>query len=229
MPRPVNSQAEMMRIPTWTKAASAYRDGCKSERNERDMLRRLYDWTMRFASGPYALTALVLVSFAESSFFPIPPDLLLIPMALAQRERALKLAAWCTVASVAGGVFGYAIGALLYDSLGRWLIELYGYSEKMEQFKAFYDEWGVAIIIVIGLTPVPYKLGAIASGFMGYNIWLFIVLSLLTRGARFFAEAALLKAFGEPMRNFIESRLEWIAIGSGFALVMGFVLVKLML
>jgi membrane protein YqaA with SNARE-associated domain len=190
------------------------------------MLRGLYNWTMRFAGKPYALVALVAVSFAESSFFPIPPDVLLIPMVLAQRERAFKIAAWCTVASVAGGVFGYAIGALLYDSIGLWLINAYGYGEKLEQFRAWYAEYGAWIILIKGLTPIPYKLVTIASGIAGYDFFMFVLLSLITRGARFFLEAWLLKVYGEPVRDFIEHRLEWITAAVGAALIGGFILVK---
>ncbi|MFT4077944.1 YqaA family protein [Rhodomicrobium lacus] len=190
------------------------------------MLRRLYEKTMRLAEGPRALLALVLVSFAESSFFPIPPDALLIPMVLAQRERAFKLAAWCTVASVIGGIVGYAIGALLYDTLGKWIIDFYGYGQNMDAFRATYAEWGAWIILIKGLTPIPFKLVTIASGFAGYDFWLFVLLSFITRGVRFFLEATLLHIYGEPIRDFLERRLEMVTAGFAAVIVSGFLIVR---
>ena len=148
------------------------------------MLRRLYAWTLARAESPHALLVLIAVSFAESSFFPVPPDILLIPMVLAQRKRALVLAAWCTAASVAGGIVGYGIGSLLYESLGKWIINLYGYANGVESFRQTYAEWGMWIILLKGLTPIPYKLVTIASGFSGYNFGLFVLLSIITRGIR---------------------------------------------
>ena len=118
------------------------------------------------------------MAFAESSFFPIPPDVMLMPMSLARPERAFLIAAWCTLASVAGGMLGYAIGALLYDSVGAWLIHLYGYGDKVEAFRAAYAQWGAWIILLKGLTPIPYKIVTITSGFAGYNFGLFVVLSV---------------------------------------------------
>lgn len=190
------------------------------------MLRKLYNWTIGFSSGPYALLALVGVSFAESSFFPIPPDVILVPMVLAQRERAFNLAAWCTAASVLGGLLGYAIGALLYDTIGLWLIQLYGYGDKVDAFRQAYVHYGAWIILLKGLTPIPYKLVAIASGFAGYDFFMFLVLSIITRGLRFFIEAWLLAVYGETVRDFIERRLEWVATVGAAVIVFGFVLVK---
>ena len=154
------------------------------------MLRRLYAWTLARAESPHALLVLIAVSFAESSFFPVPPDILLIPMVLAQRKRALVLAAWCTAASVAGGIVGYGIGSLLYESVGKWIINLYGYANGVESFRQTYAEWGMWIILLKGLTPIPYKLVTIASGFSGYNFGLFVLLSIITRGIRFFVFAS---------------------------------------
>src|ERR1700740_3296917 len=146
------------------------------------MLRRIYDWCIDAADKPYALWILAAVAFAESSFFPVPPDIMLLPMSLAQPKRAWWFATVCTITSVAGGVLGYAIGALLYDSVGAWLISLYGYGNKLEQFRAAYAEWGAWIILLKGLTPIPYKIVTIASGFAGYNFGLFVVLSIITLG-----------------------------------------------
>lgn len=181
---------------------------------------------MRIAEGPNALLALVGVSFAESSFFPLPPDTLLVPMILAQRQRAFVLAAWCTAASVVGGMFGYAIGSLLYESLGKWIINLYGYGQSIETFRDTYAQWGAWIILLKGLTPIPYKLVTLASGFAGYNFGLFVVLSIITRGLRFFLVAGLLYFYGEPIRGFLERRLEAVALVTVAIIVSGFVIVK---
>ena len=188
------------------------------------MLRKMYDWVMNLAGSRHAPVMLCGVSFAESSFFPIPPDITLLPMSLARPKRAWWFAAVCTVASVAGGVLGYAIGALLYDSVGQWLIHLYGLSDKVDAFRASYAEWGAVIILVKGLTPIPYKLVTITSGFAGYNIWLFILCSIVARGGRFFFVAVLLNRYGDVIRAELEKRLGlWVALGA-IVLVLGFVI-----
>ena len=189
------------------------------------MLRRLYDWCIETADKPYAVWILGMVSFAESSFFPVPPDVMLIPMSLAQPRKAWLFALVCTITSVAGGVLGYAIGALLYDSIGGWIIQLYGYGNKMDAFRESYAEWGAMIILIKGLTPIPYKLVTISLGFAGYNLFLFIVLSIITRGARFFLLAFLLNRYGPQAREIIEKRLGfWVTIAA-VVLVLGFVVV----
>jgi membrane protein YqaA with SNARE-associated domain len=190
------------------------------------MLRGLYNWTMAFASHPHAVWALALVSFAESSFFPIPPDVLLIPMVLANREKAWMLAGICTVSSVVGGIAGYMIGALLYESVGAWVIQLYGYGDKVEAFRQSYAEWGTWIILIKGLTPIPYKIVTITSGFAGYDFLWFVLLSAITRAGRFFLVAALLHRYGEPVRSFIEKRLEMVTATVAVIFVGGFVLVR---
>jgi membrane protein YqaA with SNARE-associated domain len=186
------------------------------------MLRRIYDWCIAAADKPYALWILAGVAFAESSFFPVPPDIMLLPMSLARPKRAWWFAAVCTVASVAGGVLGYAIGALLYDSIGHWLIELYGLSGKVEAFRASYAEWGAVIILVKGLTPIPYKLVTITSGFAGYNIWLFVLCSIVARGGRFFVVAVLLNRYGDFIRAELEKRLTLWVIVLTIILLLGF-------
>ncbi len=193
---------------------------------KRGIFRSLYDWTMANASGRYAWAALFAVSFAESSFFPIAPDVMLLPMVLADRKRAFLLAGWCTLASVLGGMLGYAIGALLYDSLGQWLIRAYGYGQSLETFRAAYTEWGAWIILIKGLTPIPYKLVTIASGFAGYNFAMFVALSAITRGARFTLVAGLVYWFGEPIRNFVEKRLELAMFIVLATIVGGFLLAR---
>lgn len=190
------------------------------------MLRRLYNWVMGLAEHRHANWALAGLSFAESSFFPIPPDALLIPMVLARRDKAYLIAGICTLASVLGGLAGYAIGALLYDTVGLWLMNLYGYGERVEAFRQAYNEWGAVIILIKGLLPIPYKIVTITSGFAGYNIFLFTILSAITRGARFFFEAWLLRRYGAPMRDFIERRLEWVTAGAAVLIISGFVAVS---
>jgi membrane protein YqaA with SNARE-associated domain len=188
----------------------------------RGMLRRIYDWCIDAAHKPYALWIMGAVAFAESSFFPIPPDVMLIPMSLARPQRAWLYALVCTATSVLGGILGYAIGALLYDSVGHWLITLYGLSDKIDAFRASYAQWGALIIIGKGLTPIPYKLVTIASGFAGYNVGLFILCSIIARGGRFFIVAILLNRYGDIIRAEIEKRLGlWVALGAA-VLVAGF-------
>ena len=187
------------------------------------MLRRIYDWCLDAADKPYALWILAAVAFAESSFFPVPPDIMLAPMSLARPKRAWLFAAVCTVASVLGGILGYAIGALLYDSVGHWLIALYGLGDKVEAFRESYSHWGALIILVKGLTPIPYKLVTITSGFAGYNIWLFVLFSVITRGARFFVAAILLNRYGEWIKIRIERHLGLSVAILAAVLVLGFV------
>ena len=188
------------------------------------MLKRIYDWCIDAAHKPYALWIMGIVSFAESSFFPVPPDVMLIPMSLARPQRAWLYAAVCTVTSVLGGVVGYAIGALLFDSVGQWLIQVYGLADKVDAFRASYAEWGAVIILLKGLTPIPYKLVTITSGFAGYNILLFILCSIVARGGRFFVVAILLNRYGDWIRVRIERHLGlWVALGA-IVLVLGFVI-----
>ena len=168
------------------------------------MFKRLYDWTISLAQSPRATWALALVAFAESSFFPIPPDTLLAPMALARPKRAFYYAGVCTAASVLGGVLGYAIGHLLYDTVGQWLIELYRYGEKVEAMQAFYAEWGWAFILVKGVSPIPFKLITIVSGLMHYDFFLFVLLCTITRGARFFLVAGAMNLWGDRLRDLLE-------------------------
>lgn len=189
------------------------------------MFRALYDWTFRLANHRHALRSLAVVSFAESSFFPIPPDVMVVPMVLARREQAWLIATICTISSVAGGALGYAIGYFLFDSLGEWLINLYGLQEGAAEFHDWYAQWGAAIILAKGLTPIPFKLVTIASGLAHFNFGLFMLTAAITRAARFFIIAALLKRYGAPIQAFIEKRLTLVglsvlgAIAAGFALV----------
>ena len=183
---------------------------------------------MAQAEQPYALWMLALIAFVESSIFPIPPDVLLLPMVLAARRRAWLIATVATVASVAGGMLGYAIGALLFETVGRPILELYGYLERFTEFRAAYNDWGAWIVFGAGLTPFPYKVITIASGVTGLDLVTFTVASVLSRGLRFFAEAALLWWFGQPIRRFIETNLGWLT-GLFFVLLLGgFLVLKLL-
>jgi membrane protein YqaA with SNARE-associated domain len=175
------------------------------------MLRRLYDWALSFADKPYAVWVMAAISFADSSFLPLVPDVLLVPMVLGKPRKAMYYATVCTLASVAGAVLGYMIGALLWDTLGQWLIKIYGGQQKAETFRQLYAEWGAWVIVVKGFTPIPYKLVTIVSGFAGYNFAAFIGLSLLTRGARFFALAFVLQRYGSPVREVLDRHLSAIA------------------
>ncbi|MHB2169470.1 YqaA family protein [Alsobacter sp. R-9] len=186
------------------------------------MFKRLYDWTVSLAESPRAPYALGAVSFAESSFFPIPPDVVLAPMSLARPDRAWHYAAICTVTSVAGGILGYAIGALLFDSVGMWLLRLYGLADKIDSVKAWYATWGALFILVKGLTPIPYKVVTIVSGALGYNFPMFVLLSIVTRGARFFIIAGIFNRWGKPLKAFIERHLTAVALGSIGVIVLGF-------
>ena len=191
-----------------------------SRKFRRAMLRRAYDWCVAAADKPHALWLMGLVSFAESSFFPVPPDVMLIPMSLARPKRAWTYATVCTLTSVAGGVLGYGIGALLYDSVGHWLISLYGLGDKVEAFREGYAQWGSLIILLKGVTPIPYKLVTITSGFAGYNLGLFVVLSFVSRGMRFYLAAFLLSRYGDTARAIIERRLGlWFTLGVAILLV----------
>jgi len=184
----------------------------------------LYARVAALSTSPRAEPALAAVAFAESSFFPVPPDLLLAPMALAQPRRAWRFAFIATVASVLGGMVGYAIGAFLYDTVGQWLVNLYGYHDKMEALKQTYATWGWLVILVKGVTPIPYKLVTITSGALGYNFPLFVALSVLTRGARFFLVAGALNWFGDPLREAMERNFA-VFVGAFAALiVVGFVI-----
>lgn len=186
----------------------------------RNLLRRLYDWCVDAAHKPHAMWTMGAISFAESSFFPVPPDVMLIPMSLARPERAYVMAAWCTAASVAGGIVGYMIGWLLYDSVGAWLMQLYGYTDKVEGFRAAYAEWGAWIILLKGLTPIPYKVVTITSGFAGYNLALFIVFSVIARAGRFFLIAFLLHRYGDQARVMIEKRLGlYVTLGAAVVVI----------
>jgi membrane protein YqaA with SNARE-associated domain len=190
------------------------------------MLRRLYDWTMELGERPGAMWALAAVAFVESSVFPIPPDVLLIPMVLAARAKWWRLAAVCTVASVLGGLAGYAIGALLFDAVGRPVLEFYGQSGTFEAFRESYNQWGAWLVAGAGVTPFPYKVITIASGATGLDLGVFMAASVASRGLRFFLEAGLLCTIGLPVRHFVEKNLGLTFTVFLAALLGGFVVVR---
>ncbi|MFL4970536.1 MAG: YqaA family protein [Xanthobacteraceae bacterium] len=187
------------------------------------MLRRLYDWCIAAAGKPHASWIMGVVSFVESSFFPVPPDAMLIPMALARPDKAYFYATLCTITSVAGGVLGWVIGYFLYESVGHWLMQLYGYSGKIEAFREAYVQWGTWIILFKGVTPIPYKIVTIASGFAEYPIVPFIFLSIIARGMRFYLVAFLLNRYGARARAIIEERLTFWFTLSLVVLVLGII------
>ena len=187
------------------------------------MLRRTYDWMMGLAASRRAPHALAVISFAESSFFPIPPDVMLAPMCLARPDRAYWYALICTVASVLGGILGYAIGYYL-TGLGEFILSLTGNAGGMEEYQCWYAEWGLWVILIKGLTPIPYKLVTIASGIAQFAFPVFIAASVVTRGARFFLVAAVIKRFGPTMLPIVEKRLATVALLLVGIIVLGLVM-----
>lgn len=193
------------------------------------MLRQLYDFTMSLAAKPRAKWFLGGISFIESSVFPIPPDVLLIPMVLANRAQAWRIAFICSIFSVLGGLFGYLIGAVFFDWIGAPIIEFYGYADKFDRFKDAYNEWGGWIVAFFGLTPFPYKVITIASGVTHLNLAVFITASVLSRSLRFFLVAGLLWKFGEPIRDFIEKYLGLLTVVFFVLLIGSFLALKYVL
>ncbi len=190
------------------------------------MIKGLYDWTLRLAQSPHALWALAIVSFAESSVFPIPPDILMIPMILAAPSRAFLIAGVCLVSSVLGGLFGYYIGYGLFETVGRPVLEFYGKEAYFDEFATRYNEWGAWAVLIAGITPFPYKVITILSGTTGLSLPVFIVASIIARGLRFFIVATLLWKYGAPIRDFIEKRLGLMFTLFVAALLGGFLVVR---
>lgn len=192
------------------------------------MLRSLYNFVLALAAHRRAPSWLAGVSFIESSFFPIPPDAMLIPMCIARPDRAYRYALICTIASVLGGAAGYFIGYFLFDLLAEPVLRAYGHADALARFAGWYERWGALVIFVKGLTPLPYKVVTIASGAMQFNFLIFVVASLLARGARFFLLAFLLRRFGPPIHLFIEKRLGLVTTGAAAAVVAGFLALKVL-
>ncbi len=190
------------------------------------MMRRIYDWMMAKAGSDHAPAALGTISFVESSFFPIPPDVMLVPMVLARREKAWWYATIATVTSVLGGLLGYAIGYYLYDAVGLPILRLYGKENALDGFIRFVQDYGVPAVIIKGMTPIPYKVVTIAAGVAKMNLPAFIAASIVARAMRFYLVAGLLYFYGEPIRDFIERRLTLVTTVFFVVLVGGFVAVK---
>jgi membrane protein YqaA with SNARE-associated domain len=192
-------------------------------------LRQLYQLIIRYAQHPRALWWVNLASFAESSFFPLPPDLMIIPMLLSQPNKAWVVASTCSISSVLGGIVGYGIGYFLYEAIGQSIIQLYHLENSFQLFQTQFQQWGFWIIMAKGLTPIPYKLVTIASGVAGLDLGKFILASMITRSFRFFLLSALLWRFGERARTYIEGYLGWVLVGMLLTIVLGYILVKVLL
>ncbi|MBO1323546.1 DedA family protein [Acetobacter sp. TBRC 12305] len=190
------------------------------------MLNRLYARVMRHAASPHAAWWLAALAFSEASFFPLPPETLLVPMVLANREKAWRYATLCTLASVAGGLLGWLIGAVLLDTVARPIVHLYHAEATLATLQEKFRQWGVWIILVKGLTPIPYKFVTIASGMAHFAIAPFMLASLVTRGVRFFLVATLLWRFGAPIERFLERRLPLITGAFAVLLIGGFLALR---
>lgn len=192
-------------------------------------IRRLYDWVLSWADSRYGSAALGAVSFAESSFFPIPPDVLLMALALGARKQAFRFALICSVASVLGGLFGYLIGATAFETVGQPIIEFYGAGDKYTEIGQLYEQHGFWIVFAAGFTPIPYKVITIAAGVFEISLLPFVVASLVSRSARFFLVAGLIYAFGEPVKKLIDRWFNVLTVVFTVLLVGGFVLLKTVL
>ena len=193
------------------------------------MLQRLYNWTMDLAGHRHAVWALFFIALIESSFFLVPPDVLLIPIVLAARNRAWLVAGVCTAGSVVGGVLGYGIGMFAFDAIGRHILDMYHAVAKFEEMRGLYNEYGALIVFSAGFSPIPYKVFTIASGVADMNIMTFTIASVFGRGARFFLVAALLWKFGEPIKSFIEGNLALLTFAFVILFAIGVFALKTML
>ena len=191
-----------------------------------NLLRKLYNWTLEKSKHPKAPWFLAIVSFSESSFFPIPPDIILIPMIIAKRTKAWTLAMICTVSSVIGGIAGYFIGYLFYNSVGNMIVQYYDWDSQFGNFETYYNNWGIWIVLGAGFTPFPFKFITIASGLFSLNLPLFIFVSLLARGLRFFIIAGLLKIFGNFITDLIDRYFNLLATLFFVLLIGSFLLIK---
>ena len=192
----------------------------------RKMTSACYDYMIDLASREKALYFLFVVAFIESSFFPIPPDIMLIPMVLATPSKAWKIAGVATAASVLGGYFGYIIGVFFFDLIAKPVLAFYGYLHQFDVFKDYYHQWGAWIVFGAGITPFPYKVVTLASGVVHLDIWVFGIASVIARGMRFYLVAWLLKKYGEPMKVFIEKNLGLLSVLFLLLLIGGFAAIK---
>lgn len=191
------------------------------------IVKKIYDWVLSWADSKFGLLALFIISFVESSFFPIPPDLLLIPLVLAKPKKGLWYAFVCTTASVLGGIFGYIIGYYFMDKFGYPIIKFYNAMGLFTQVKTMFDEYGLWAVGIAGLTPIPYKIFTIASGIFSFNIFSFILISFISRGLRFFTLSFLISIFGEKIKLFIEKYFNLLTIIFMILLILGYVLLSI--
>ncbi|MBQ9731911.1 MAG: DedA family protein [Alphaproteobacteria bacterium] len=189
-------------------------------------VKMIYDWMLAISASPNALWFLALISFAESSFFPIPPDIMLIPMVLATPSKAMRIAGIATISSVLGGYFGYSIGVFFFDLIAKPILSFYGYMQQFDVFKDYYHQWGAWIVFGAGITPFPYKVITIASGVVRLDLITFTIASVIARGMRFYLVAWLLMKYGSPMKNFIEKNLGILSVLFLILLIGGFALIK---
>ena len=206
-------------------------DSLEAAPPRKNVVRRLYDWVLSWADSPHGTWALFALSFAESSFFPIPPDPLLIALALGKRRRSHWFALVCSAASVLGGILGYALGHWMWDSLSGFFFDhVPGFTPEKEQwFRSAYDDKGAVLVLLAAFTPIPYKVFTLLSGAVGMNFPLFVLMSVLGRSARFFFFAELIRRFGEPIRGFIDRYFDRLCLAFLLLLGLGFVAVKYLL
>ena len=204
----------------------AQADGAAKATPRKGVLNRLYWWILSWAETPYGAPALFILAMAESSFFPIPPDPLLVALAVGKPARSLYYAALCTAGSVIGGVIGYGIGYYFIETIGMRIIELYGVTEKYSVIQKLYEEHNAIVVLVAGVTPIPYKVFTIAGGAFHVSFITFVLASIAGRGFRFFLEGVLLYYYGEKIRDFIDKYMTWLSWIFGILLVGGFVAVK---
>ncbi len=197
--------------------------------NNKNIIRRLYDWVLHWAETPYGMWALFLIAFAESSFFPIPPDVLLIALAISIPTRAFHFALIATIGSLIGGIAGYGIGMFGYDSIGRPIVEFYHGQELMETIKEWYNEYGFWGVLIAAVTPLPYKIFTISSGVFSFDFFQFMLASIIGRSMRFFAVAALIWKFGKPIKEFIDKYFNLLATLFIILLIGGFIIIKYLL
>jgi membrane protein YqaA with SNARE-associated domain len=195
----------------------------------RNPIRRIYDWVLSWADTPYGLPALVVLAFVESSFFPIPPDVLLIALALAKPTRAWRFALWCTVGSVLGGLFGYFIGYALWQTFEPYLVNRVFSQANFDRVNNWYNEWGELAVFVAAFSPIPYKVFTVAAGVAKLNLLGFTVASIVGRGGRFFLVAALIRLYGPKAKEFIDKYFNLVTIAGTALLIGGFLLIKFLL
>ena len=197
--------------------------------NNKNIIRRLYDWVLHWAETPYGMWALFLIAFAESSFFPIPPDVLLIALAISIPTRAFHFAMVATIGSLIGGIAGYGIGMFGYDSIGRPIVEFYHGQEIMQAIKEWYDKYGFWAVLGAAITPLPYKIFTISSGMFSFDFFQFMIASIIGRSVRFFAVAGLIWKFGKPIKGFIDKYFNLLATLFIILLIGGFIIIKYLL